>query len=1028
MNSERKAPDQAERDKIVEHLDTTMLVEAAAGTGKTTALANRMIALLMAGKGNGDTLAAVTFTRKAAAELQSKFAEKLQQAGLARDDRGFIGTIHSFCAHLLRERPVEAGVDPDFMELEEEQDERLRRQAWENCVARLFATDDPLLDTLDDLGLVIADLRLAFEEFAEYPDVEDWPAPVVPPPPLEPVVTALENYMAHVQRLGLPPDGTTDELIALLRRLPLLAAARDLTRPAEVAEIFEQCRAERKCTQKNWPGQKEQALHEHVRWDKFVAEVARPFLDAWRAYRYPVVLQLLQKARVEYDTLRRGVRALNFQDLLMLAARLLRDRPEIRQYFRCRFTHVLVDEFQDTDPVQAEVMLLLTADDPRERDWRKCRPIPGSLFVVGDPKQSIYRFRRADIVTYNAVKRIIGAAGEIVHLTANFRSVKPLVDWVNETFKAGFFPKTADEFSPGYEEILVGHPELKAPSPFVLKLLVDGNKDDIATAEAELLARHVHQHGKPGDFLIVTRRKERLSVYASALEALGIPHEVTGGSALNEVRELTLWHTLLRAVIEPHNPVALVAALRSELFGFSDQTLYAFKRAEGRFDYRVPPTDKAFAEVFEKLELYARWLAELPPMVALERVLADMGLPALAAARGELRAGSLGKAVELLRAAQAELPTVTELVQYLGDLVERSEQHDGVSALGQRSPAVRLMNLHKVKGLEAPVVFLADPSGVSEHPVRLHIDRSSVTARGYLALYGDSEFPRNAPLLAHPPGWARWAEREQRFHEAEENRLLYVAATRAATRLVVSVRSNRIHENPWQPLAGHLTDAPELPDLGPQQPPGVETETVTQADVAAALAQIRARWQTVLAPTYSARAAKQISFPCAPLATRDEASGMRWGGVIHALLQAAMSAPKTDWDALATALLQAADLDVTLVEEAVETVRHVMESTLWQRASSSRQRSTELPFVVLDAGDGALVRGVIDLAFEESDGWVIVDYKTDRATGQQLEKLAETYRPQVAVYRTAWAQILQQPVKEVGLYFTHANRYVTVTP
>ena len=77
--------------------------------------------------------------------------------------------------------------------------------------------------------------------------------------------------------------------------------------------------------------------------------------------------------------------------------------------------------------------------------------------------------------------------------------------------------------------------------------------------------------------------------------------------------------------------------------------------------------------------------------------------------------------------------------------------------------------------------------------------------------------------------------------------------------------------------------------------------------------------------------------------------------------------------------------------------------------------------------DGALVRGVIDLAFEESDGWVIVDYKTDRATGQQLEKLAETYRPQVTVYRTAWAQILQQPVKEVGLYFTHANRYVTVT-
>jgi len=1053
------APDHAQRRLIVERLDATMIVEAAAGTGKTRSMTDRMVALLAGGKCRIETLVAVTFTRKAAAELQNRFQFALEDA--ARHASGkpaerlrharnhvelcFIGTVHSFCARLLRERPVEAGVDPSFEELDEERDARLREQAWDTFGNELFAADDPVLDELEELGLTLAELREAFLQFGDYPDVDEWPAPAVPAPALKPAMQALREYTAHMARVlpTLPADGGTDELIGLFRRVLRMMRSRDLDRHADVAEVFEQFKPERKCTQKNWPGGKEQALREHERWNRFATEVAAPFVAAWRAHRYPTVLRLLERARAVYERQRQAAHGLNFQDLLMRAAALLRDRPEIRRYFRRRFTHVLVDEFQDTDPVQADVLLLLTADDPRERDWLRCRPVPGALFVVGDPKQSIYRYRRADTVTYNTVKEIITSTGGLcVTLTANFRSAAPVVDWVNAAFQSGeFFPATANDFSPSYSPFLVGRTE-DATAPGVFRIAIPGNlsnQDEIAAYEADLLARAI-RHAvdgdarAPGDFLIVTRQKKRLSVYAAALQRLGIPHEVTGGSSLNEVRELSLLNTALRAALEPDNTVALVAALRSELFGFSDQQLHAFRRAGGRFDFRgtTPETPAAelFRDAFACLSRYADWLANLAPIIAIERITADLGLAPLAAAApgGDVQAGSLGKAIELLRAAQADLPTAADFVAQLGRLIEQAEQYDGAPATAPMPSVVRVMNLHKVKGLQAPVVFLADPSGASEHDVRLHVDRRQDRVTGYLALSGERNIWGQASLLAHPPDWELLASREQQFQAAENHRLLYVAATRARDRLIVTLRGKRADSNPWQPLAGQLADAPELPDPGPQQPPGVETETVTQADVDAALDQIRARWQTVLAPTYSARAAKQISFPSAPLATRDEASGIRWGGVIHALLQSAMSAPKTDWHALATALLQAADLDVTLVEEAVETVRHVMESTLWQRASSSRQRSTELPFVVLDAGDGALVRGVIDLAFEESDGWVIVDYKTDRATGQQLEKLAGTYRPQVTVYRTAWAQILQQPVKEVGLYFTHANRYVTVTP
>ena len=190
--------------------------------------------------------------------------------------------------------------------------------------------------------------------------------------------------------------------------------------------------------QKNWPGGKPQALAELASWNDFAGEVAQPLIQTWREHRYEPILRAIAPAREQYDRLRQEAGGLNYQDLLMKAADLLRDKPQIRKYFRKRFTHLLVDEFQDTDPIQAEVMLLLTAQRDAETDWRKCRPVDGSLFVVGDPKQSIYRFRRADIATYNQVRQIIErSGGQIVALSANFRTIGPLVEWVNETFDPG---------------------------------------------------------------------------------------------------------------------------------------------------------------------------------------------------------------------------------------------------------------------------------------------------------------------------------------------------------------------------------------------------------------------------------------------------------------------------------------------------------------------------------------------------------------------------------------------------------------
>jgi len=1012
-------PDQTQRDQIVRQLDTSMLVEAAAGTGKTTVMIRRIVALINARKCQRDQLVAVTFTRKAAAQLQSRLREELDHA-----EECVIGTIHSFCARLLRERPVEANLDPDFIELDEEQDLAFREQAWVNFTNELYANDDPALDTLDAIGLTTADLKKPFFAFADYPDVEEWPAPEVPAPELSPVTSALQEYAAHIEKnweQNIPDPNGTDAFSSLWPRFLRMMRSYDLTQHSEVAEILELFKPERKLTQKCWPNGKEQAVREHERWDKFGAEVAAPFLKAWRAHRYGAILPLLHRARSVYDRQRQQAGALNFQDLLLQAAKLLREHPHVRRYFRRRFTHLLVDEFQDTDPIQAEVLLLLTASDPEERDWRRCKPVPGSLFVVGDPKQSIYRFRRADIVTYNTVKDIItGSGGLCVTLSANFRSAPPIVDWVNTTFGEGkFFPSTATLESPAYVPLEVGTPH-NSQSAGVFTLRLEGNRDqDVVGEEAKRIANYIRASGRPpGDFLIITRTMKPLSRYADALLALGIPHEVTGGSVLNEMREVALLHMLTHAVLEPDNPVAVVAALRSEVFGISDRELYAHRRDGGRFDWRTRAAGN-LEEAFTRLRQYADWLATQPPMVALERIASEAGLFVLAAAQpeGNVAAGSLSKALELLRDFQTEVPTASRLVARLERWVSQKEKHDGAPAAALSSSAARIMNLHKVKGLQGKVVFLAEPEGKWEPPVKLHVDRTGATVRGYLAFYNDETHP-HPRLLAAPWNWDELEKREKAFLDAEENRLFYVAATRAEEQLVISCREKCSTQSPWEPLYSFVKSAPELPDPGPQSPVVTTPVALTREDVAAARAAIAARWEKIKTPTYATRAAKP---PATPSIARAEDDGMSWGSVIHLLLQTAMRAPSCDLNAVAVSALRANDLDDTQAAEAVAVAQRVMKSALWRRAQAARQRLVETPLVV--AMPDGIVRGVVDLAFEETDGWVLVDYKTDR---EPPEVLLEKYRAQLESYRHCWQTATGQPVKELGLYATHSGRYVVL--
>ncbi len=1092
--SEQRLPDLEQRKLIDSGLDTCMLVEAAAGTGKTTKIIDRMTALIREGRCRAGAMAAITFTRKAAAEMRSRFQTRLE--ALARETDGiggerlrhaaehagecYIGTIHSFCARLLRERPVEAGVPLDFSQIEEDEDGRLRMEAWDNYCNTLYAEENPILSRMAELGMSIGDLRESFAAFADYPDVERWPVePQGPLPDAAPLLAALGEYLRHVENNVLPliDETGSDNLLKLYRKLPFLFAGADRDNISSIIRVLMKFDRDKPpgTVQKYWPGscrdeKKAGIAAETQRWTQFRDSHARPYLRRIYQQRYAAAMEAFSGAREEYDRLRAARKQLNFQDLLMRSAALLREGgTALRRYFSARFSHLLIDEFQDTDPVQAEVMFLLAADDPEEKDWRRCIPRPGSLFIVGDPKQSIYRFRRADLVTYGEVRKIIsGSGGEVIQLSSNFRSVKPLLDWINASFEDRF-PEQPDDYAPAYVHLRTGKETCGAdPSSCVLRLtapdeLSSSSRELIVENEAENIAAYIdhalktgttirsvradgeERQVRPGDFMIVTWTRANMSIYARKLDQLGIPNAVTGGTVLNEVPQIRQLHSYMAALVHPHNPVALAAALRGELFGIDDRALYDFVRNGGQFDWRcdvpegLPDALRSKIEsVFRHFRRSRSLIAGLPPTSAIQRIAEELGLMVMAAASagGNVQAGSMGKAVELLRSAGPQFWSVSEMVDYLGEIAASQEKHDGLPARPFREEPLRIMNLHKVKGLQAPIVFLADPGGASERAPLFHIDRRTPGgARGFLNLRKKTG-PFSSEPLARPAGWEdRWAPTEAKFINAEVQRLLYVAATRAENRLIISQRTKRENSNPWTPFKENLSECAEFAAGASFQPPETLKETADQTAAGEPVSEPErpeGRRRALLTPGYHMRRARPRV--AAPDLLPGREYGMEWGALLHRLLETRMQRQEADLRPLAASIVGEQGLPESFIDEAIHAVKSLTEkpSGIFERARHAIHRQTETPFTCrMDDEDGkpVLLSGTVDLAFLEEDGWVIVDYKTDAAAADPAarERLTEAYSTQLENYVEAWRRCTGESVKESGIYYTAAPAYVRLT-
>ena len=869
--------DEAARQAIAADLDDTLVVEAAAGTGKTTELITRIIAVLSSGRATMAAVVAVTFTEKAAGELKLRLREKLEQERVKRAadaavrerlesalemlEEAHVNTIHGFCAELLRERPVEARVDPLFTVMTEAQASRLYDRAFrewlqdvlesppEGVRRALRRTSAPSFMTDGDSDGPIDRLRGAGRMLAEWRDFDrPWQRPSFD---REAEIERVLGFLHHLADLTSAPGSERDNLFLdtdgvrrRSRQIRLEASFDDRDLDGWESGLIDLVRDRGLSRTRKGSGQ------------KFGKDVARVDVLAARDTLFFELQEFKRKADADlaaclqaelagatarYQALKIAAGALDFADLLAKARDLIRSNRAVRGHLQAKFARIFVDEFQDTDPIQAEILMLLAADNPDEADWEAVRPLPGKLFIVGDPKQAIYRFRGTDVGTYQRVSRHVERqGGRVLQLTTSYRSLPPIQCFVNAAFSVEM---VRDEFSlqadyvplsphrtrlegPDSQPAIIALP---VPMPYStrgpLKASAKAIDSSLPDATGALIAWLVDPDNRwhvsdprsgrlvpiqPSHIAILFRRfvsfgQDVTRAYTDAIEARGIPHLLVGGKSFHGREEVETLRAALAAIEWPDDELSVFAALKGSLFAIDDEQLIEFKHRFGAFHpFRIPRA--LGGNSGGDLELTAEPTAHLMPIAVSLRLLQELH-------RGRNYrpvADTIGRLLDETRAhvgfilrpageqALANVLHIAELarqyeagggISFRGfiDELRSASEAEGAEApiLEESSDGVRLMTVHKAKGLEFPVVILAD--------------LTCRMSRGDASRYLDVGDRLCAMKIA---GWAphdlhEHAHEEIARDEAEGVRLAYVAATRARDLLVVPALGDEPWEGGW---------------------------------------------------------------------------------------------------------------------------------------------------------------------------------------------------------------------------------------
>ncbi|MET0895085.1 MAG: UvrD-helicase domain-containing protein [Acidimicrobiia bacterium] len=855
-------PDARTRRAIVECLDETMFVEAGAGSGKTKSLVDRVVALITVADVPMREIVAVTFTEKAAAELRDRIRRALElEASSVREEAGSgdpgvvvatraaaalddldgaaVATLHAFAQRLLVEHPIEAGLPPRVEVLDDIASQVAFEERWTRFLDQLVDDPDlerPLLLALnaDVTRTTLRTIALACNANWDLVEQRMGPEPEPPPIEIDDLVAAIDALAARVASSCTDHDDKLADGIARLADwAPQLCTALD---------EYEQLRM----LHEGLPGFRANAGQKgnwscdinDVRADvAALRDLARDRAATVATAAIRRITWAIAQFTVAEAAVRRRAGELEFHDLLVLSRAMLRDPAhgiEVRRRLRERYTHLLLDEFQDTDPIQCDLAALLAsgAEEAGTQRWDEISTEPGRLFVVGDPKQSIYRFRRADIAAFLRARDAFG--GTLHRLTRNFRSARSVIEFVNHVF-ADLIVATP-ESQPEYVAL---EPERDGPGtgtgpgepahaagPEVMLLgvdvheaeAVDGEKprkilaDEVRALEAADVAAAVRaaldeewlvsrrgpddaltwEPCRPGDIAILLPARTSLGQLEDALDAEGIPYRTETSSLVYSTSEIRNLLMVLQAIDDPTDELSLVSALRSPVFGCGDDDLYTFKVVHGgswNHQATLPVSLPPDHPVGDAMRALAHWYDArlwLDASELLDRIVRERRVLELGFAHGRPR--DLWRRVRFVvdqarafTASAGERSRGSSLRDFLAwaDLQSSEGARVVETVLPETDDdAVRILTIHGSKGLEFPITIVSGTSTAARRRtggVQLLFPHDSDTyALRVSARVTTEEFERYAPI-----------DEQMDFHE--KLRLLYVALTRARDHLVVSV-------------------------------------------------------------------------------------------------------------------------------------------------------------------------------------------------------------------------------------------------
>lgn len=1115
------------------------IVSAAAGSGKTAVLTER-IARLIADGTDIDKFLVVTFTRSAAAEMKKRIAAKLTElaenhqdpqrlmAAAAQIGRADISTIDAFCARIVRRHFQGVGLDPAFRAAEEAEAEALRREAMEELIEEKLGEPefDRLMTGLEGEEKFTAAAFKLYDFLCAQPDPLGW-LKAAGTPDISDHSPAIEEYLFAAKE-------------KLLRRAAIIEARREEIRadyPETAQMLDEDIGAVEGLIKQDTYASYASALN-NIEFRRFAMKGADKYLREYinsprkklkeaikeqqeKDFAKPLSLHMERIAALKpitdtlysfmesyfalYGEKKRQEGLIDYSDMEHMALALLRD-PAIAKEYRDRFSYVFVDEYQDCNPVQNEIFAALS----REEDQ----------FFVGDVKQSIYRFRMAEPALFTEKFDRLARRGGALLLSKNFRSATAVTDYVNSLFSRIMTRDTGGVDYDGSTRLVSGREQRGGAELHILpRSLAPEYLDDIpdeesqsllAAAEAEAVFAAgrirelvnstftdrdgVERNYKYSDIVVLHSAPSSVAeVWVRTLSREGVPAYAEMSGGYFEAIEVQVFLNLLRIIDNPQQDIPLLSVLRSPIGGFDTEELILLRTEDrdGGF-YRALQTaaDKdtllgAKAKSF--LTRLNKWRNDAPlyDLVDFMAGLMDStGFEDYASALpgGPSRRGNLEALLENAAAYGRRGQGIAGFLRFM----DRAKSSGTVGAPRIASAnVVRIMSIHKSKGLEFPVVILAGISRqFNDNDKKAHLAMDRELGIGIRPVRGNLRLMN----IQHAAVTARlW-----RHQVAEQMRVLYVALTRASDRLimiaslkdmdlmdsfsapltpaVISAARSYAHwilpaallspgENPLRDLMGMGYIEGE-PDVDIHIHEGVHTEGAGAllprerylAIKARAMEQGSGIFEERFAWSYpySADAALPSKVSVSDLAgnypeiaeypafLRDRAAlrPVGRGTSAHTLMEH-MTISSHTVDSIRQEIARLVDEDILTGTEAetisVERILSFFDSPLGRRMAASSRVERELPFnhrvsgrelLGADTDETVLLQGIIDCCFLEDGQWVLIDYKTDFVPKGRAKETASKHRRQLTLYKNALSALTGAEVKEMYIHFLSTGESV----